>query len=169
MLIRPATLTDIPQIMQLIAEVVPAMIASGNLQWDSNYPNASVFTNDINHDQLWVAEVNGQIAGITAITTDQETEYAQIGWDINETAIVTHRLAVSPYYRGLSIAAALLQQAEHEALRRNIKTLRIDTNANNQATQKLFPKLGYVYAGEIALGFRPGLRFYCYEKRLQAP
>jgi ribosomal protein S18 acetylase RimI-like enzyme len=169
MLIRPATLTDIPQIVQLIAEVVPAMTASGNLQWDSNYPNASVFTNDINHDQLWVAEVNGQIAGITAITTDQEAEYAQIGWDINETAIVTHRLAVSPHYRGLGIAAALLQQAEHEALRRNIKTLRIDTNANNQATQKLFPKLGYVYAGEIGLGFRPGLRFYCYEKRLQAP
>jgi ribosomal protein S18 acetylase RimI-like enzyme len=167
MLIRPATLTDIPQIMQLVAEVVPAMIASGNLQWDSNYPNASVFTNDINHDQLWVAEVNGQIAGITAITTDQEAEYTQVGWDINETAIVTHRLAVSPHYRGLGIAAALLQQAEHEAARRNIKTLRVDTNTNNQATQKLFPKLGYVYAGEIGLGFRPGLRFYCYEKRLQ--
>jgi ribosomal protein S18 acetylase RimI-like enzyme len=99
--------------------------------------------------------------------TDQEAEYAQIGWDINETAIVTHRLAVSPHYRGLGIAATLLQQAESEALRRNIKTLRIDTNANNQATQKLFPKLGYVYAGEIGLGFRPGLRFYCYEKRLQ--
>ncbi|MGF7038645.1 GNAT family N-acetyltransferase [Mucilaginibacter lappiensis] len=167
MLIRPATLTDIPQIMQLVAEVVPAMIASGNLQWDSNYPNASVFTNDINHDQLWVAEVNGQIAGITAITTDQEAEYTQVGWDINETAIVTHRLAVSPHYRGLGIAAALLQQAEHEAVRRKIKTLRVDTNTNNQATQKLFPKLGYVYAGEIGLGFRPGLRFYCYEKRLQ--
>ena len=28
------------------------------------------------------------------------------------------------------------------------------------------PKLGYTYAGEIGLGFRPGLRFRCYEKRL---
>jgi ribosomal protein S18 acetylase RimI-like enzyme len=166
MLILPAILTDIPQIMQLIAEVVPAMIASGNLQWDSNYPNAAVFINDINHDQLWVAEIGGQIAGIAAITTDQEPEYAQVGWDITETAIVIHRLAVSPQHRGLGIAAALLQQAEQEALRRNIKTLRIDTNKNNQATQKLFPKLGYVYAGEIDLSFRPGLRFYCYEKRL---
>jgi hypothetical protein len=26
--------------------------------------------------------------------------------------------------------------------------------------------LGYVFAGEIGLGFRPNLRFYCYEKRL---
>lgn len=166
MIIRQATLTDIPQIMQLIAEVVPIMIASGNLQWNNDYPNIEVFTNDIDQQQLWIAEINGQIAGVSAITTDQEAEYAKIGWDITETAIVTHRLAVSPHYRGKGIAAALLQQAEHEALRRNIKTLHVDTNSNNQATQKLFPKLGYTYAGEIGLEFRPGLRFYCYEKKL---
>lgn len=166
MLIRQAILTDVPQIMLLIAEVVPAMIASGNLQWDNNYPNAAVFADDINKGQLWVAEVEGHIAGISAITTDQETEYAQVGWDLTEIAIVTHRLAVSPQYRGLGIAKALLQQAEQEARNRNIKTLRIDTNTNNEATQKLFPKLGYIYAGEINLGFRPGLRFYCYEKKL---
>ena len=106
------------------------------------------------------------IAGVAAITTDQEPEYAQVGWDLNETAIVTHRLAVSPRYQGQGIAAKLMQQAEVEAIRRNIKTLRIDTNVNNKATQQLFPKLGYKYAGEIGLGFRPNLRFYCYEKRL---
>jgi len=166
MFIRRATLTDIPNILQLIAEVVPVMIASGNLQWDNNYPNADVFTNDIDQNQLWVAEVNHQIAGVSAITTDQEAEYEKVGWDISEPAIVTHRLAVSTHFRGLGIAAALLQQAEKEALSQNIKTLRIDTNTRNQATQKLFPKLGYILAGEIDLGFRPGLRFYCYEKRI---
>jgi hypothetical protein len=44
--------------------------------------------------------------------------------------------------------------------------LRVDTNAQNAATQRLFPKLGYQFAGEIGLEFRPGLRFFCYEKRL---
>lgn len=166
MLIRRAALTDIPDILQLIAEVVPAMIASGNLQWDNNYPNAGVFTNDIEQNQLWVAEVDNQVAGVSAITTDQEAEYEKAGWDISEPAIVTHRLAVSSRFRGLGIAAALLGEAEQEAIRRNIKTLRIDTNTNNQATQKLFPKLGYILAGEIDLSFRPGLRFYCYEKRI---
>ena len=166
MLIRPATLTDIPPIMQLITEVVPAMNASGNFQWDSSYPNAQVFENDIALNQLWVADVDGAIAGIAAITTDQEPEYASVGWDINETAIVTHRLAVSEKYRGKGIAAALLMQAEQEAINRGISVLRIDTNTSNQATQKLFPKLGYNFAGEIGLGFRPNLRFYCYEKRV---
>ena len=164
MVIRLATLADVPQIMQLIAEVVPAMIALGNFQWDSTYPNAQVFEKDIALNQLWVADVDGTIAGVSAITTDQEPEYANVGWDINETAIVTHRLAVSQNYRGRGIAAALLMQAEREAINRGINFLRIDTNTTNQATQKLFPKIGYRFAGEIGLGFRPNLRFYCYQK-----
>jgi len=44
--------------------------------------------------------------------------------------------------------------------------LRVDTNTQNAATQKLFPKLGYTLSGETGLGFRAGLRFLCYEKRL---
>ena len=166
MLLRLAILTDVPSIMQLITEVVPVMNASGNFQWDGSYPNAQVFENDIALNQLWLAEVDGAIAGIAAITTDQEPEYVNVGWDVTEQAIVTHRLAVSARYRGQGVAAALLSQAEREALNRGINVLRIDTNTSNQATQRLFPKLGYKFAGETGLGFRPNLRFYCYEKRL---
>jgi GNAT superfamily N-acetyltransferase len=167
MIIRPATLKDVPTVMQVVKAVVPLMNAAGNMQWDSTYPNAAVFEKDISLNQLWVAEIDGSIAGIAAITTDQEPEYAQVGWDINETAIVTHRLAVNPQFQGKGVAVALLQQAEQNAIARNISLLRIDTNTMNEATQKLFPKLGYIFAGEIGLSFRPGLRFYCYEKRLR--
>jgi RimJ/RimL family protein N-acetyltransferase len=60
----------------------------------------------------------------------------------------------------------LMLQAELVAKQRDIRVLRVDTNTRNEATQRLFPKLGYVLAGETALGFRPALRFRCYEKRL---
>ena len=164
MTIRLAILEDIPAIMQLVAAVVPIMQASGNFQWDNTYPNAQVFENDITLKQLWVADVNGEIGGITAITTDQYAEYTEVGWDITETAIVTHRLAVSVNHRRQGIAKALLKQAENVAQSRGIKILRIDTNSNNKATRLHFPKLGYEFAGEISLSFRPNLRFYCYEK-----
>jgi N-acetylglutamate synthase-like GNAT family acetyltransferase len=166
MIIRAATLNDVPQIMQLIAAVVPLMNAAGTFQWDAAYPNAVVFENDIKLNQLWVADDNGNVAGVAAITTDQEPEYAAVGWDLSETAIVVHRLAVSIHHQGKGIAARLMQQAETEAIKRGISVLRIDTNSANKATRQLFPKLGYEYAGEIGLGFRPNLRFYCYEKRL---
>jgi ribosomal protein S18 acetylase RimI-like enzyme len=164
MIIRLATLEDIPAIMQLVDAVVPTMQASGNFQWDNTYPNAQVFENDIALNQLWVADVDGEIGGITAITTDQYAEYTQVGWDIMETAIVTHRLAVSVNHRRQGIAESLLKQAEIVAQRRGIKILRIDTNSNNKATRLLFPKIGYEFAGEISLSFRPNLKFYCYEK-----
>lgn len=166
MIIRLATLNDIPQILTLIANVIPVMQAAGNFQWDNDYPNKQIFTKDINLNQLWVADITGAIAGVAAITTDQDAEYAQAGLDITETAIVTHRLAVNINYQGRGVAAALLKQAEHEAIRREISVLRIDTNIANKVTQKLFPKLGYILAGEISLDIRPGLRFFCYEKQL---
>ncbi len=152
--------------MVLVRRMVPAMRASGNLQWDEAYPNTEVFQQDIALAQLWVAEIDRQIGGFAAITTDQPPEYAEVGWNLKELAIVVHRLAVDPAWRGRGIAAALMAQAEAVANERGIGVLRVDTNTENAATQRLFPKLGYVLAGEIRLGFRPGLRFLCYEKRL---
>jgi len=164
--LRRAVLDDLDRAMQLVRKAVPLMRASGNLQWDDEYPNAAVFTLDIACGQLWVAEIAGQMAGIAAITTDQSPEYADVGWDLSEKAIVIHRLAVDTDFRGRGVARVLMHQAEVVAKESRIAVLRLDTNSHNQATQKLLPQLGYIYAGEIGLAFRPGLRFYCYEKRL---
>jgi len=75
MQIRPATTADVPAIMQMIAKVVPIMHAAGNYQWGHDYPNPEVFNKDIKIGQLWVADIDGVIAGVTAITTDQDPEY----------------------------------------------------------------------------------------------
>jgi ribosomal protein S18 acetylase RimI-like enzyme len=166
MRIRLATENDLPALMELLRRVVPLMRAAGNLQWDQNYPNETVFQRDIDLGQLWVAEVDTDIAAVAAVTMDQEPDYAQVGWDIEEPAIVVHRLAVDPAFRGLGAAGALMRKAEEVAAERDINVLRVDTNTQNEATQRLFPKLGYQLAGEISLAFRPGLRFLCYEKRL---
>lgn len=166
MRIRLANAEDVDTVMEIVRRVVPLMRESGNLQWDDTYPNAAVFERDVACAQLWIAEIDSQVAGLAAITTDQEAEYANVGWNVTEPALVVHRLAVDPAFRGQGAAAALMHQAEVVARERGIGVLRVDTNSENAATQALFPKLGYVFAGEIAFGFRPGLRFLCYEKRL---
>lgn len=164
--IRRATVADLPAIVALVQAVVPLMNAAGNYQWTSEYPNEAVFRQDIERQHLWVATLGDQLAGIAALTQDQDTEYADADWDAAEPALVTHRLAVSPTAQGHGVAQALLAQAEHEARALGLRTLRVDTNSENTATQRLFPKLGYRFAGEIKLAFRPGLRFFCYEKQL---
>jgi GNAT superfamily N-acetyltransferase len=168
MIIRQATLQDIDPIMQLIAEVLPIMQATGNLQWDHTYPNAAVYTSDVEAGQLWVADVDGFVAGVIAvIVNEQEPEYAQVpGWDVTEPCIVAHRLAVSPHMQGKGIAAQLLQQCEVVAIKNNIALVRLDTNSVNRPMQNLFLKLGYNLGGEIELNKRPGLTFMAFEKRL---
>jgi ribosomal protein S18 acetylase RimI-like enzyme len=164
--VRAAGVADVPEIMNLVSRVVPLMRATGNLQWDHTYPNPPVFERDIELGQLWVLEEEGRIAGVAAITRDTEPEYRNVGWDIDEPAIVVHRLAVDPEFRGKGIAESLMRHAEAIARERGIAVLRVDTNSENAATQKLFPKLGYTLSGETGFSFRPGLRFRCYEKRL---
>lgn len=164
--IRLATFSDLPAILAIVREVVPQMHATGNFQWENTYPNETVFRQDIEKQQLWVAGPDNRVAGVAALTTEQDEEYAQADWDVAESALVTHRLAVHPDFQGRGVAAALLQRAETLAVERGLSVLRVDTNSENAATQYLFPKLGYRFAGEISLRFRPGLRFYCYEKRV---
>ncbi|MBJ6108487.1 GNAT family N-acetyltransferase [Hymenobacter sp. BT523] len=163
---RRATLADVPAILALVRRVVPLMNASGNFQWSADYPNEAVFTADVKQNNLWVAELDGAVVGVAALTQDQDAEYAQADWDVTEPALVTHRLAVDPAAQGRGVALALMTEAEKQAAVQGLRVLRVDTNSENAATQRLFPKLGYRFAGEISLAFRPGLRFFCYEKRL---
>ena len=164
--LRPATLADVPAALALVRRVVPLMRASGNHQWDDSYPNAAVFEHDVALGQLWLAEIGGSVAGVAALTAEQEPEYADVGWDLAEASVVVHRLAVDPAFRGNGVAAALMLQAEVVARARQAWVVRVDTSTANAATQRLFPKLGYALSGEINLAACPGQRFLCYEKRL---
>ena len=168
MLVRQGRIKEAVPVMELVRRAVPLMRANGNLQWDAQYPNAAVFERDVEKAQLWMAkEEQGQILGFAAITTDQEPEDAEVGWDTSELAVVVHRLAVDPSFQGERHRHGLDASGRgswQEGVESGI--LRVDTNTQNEATQRLFPKLGYSLAGDGGLGFRPGLRFCCYEKRL---
>jgi ribosomal protein S18 acetylase RimI-like enzyme len=166
MQIRLAMRADVATVIELLRRVVPSMRAAGNLQWDEHYPTAAVFEHDVEQRQLWVAEVDGALAGMVAVTTGPEPEYGHAGWAVEEAGVMVHRLAVSPEFRGAGIAAALMRKAEEVARERGIPAVRTDTSAENEVAQRLFLKLGYGKTGEIGLSFRPGLRVVCYEKRL---
>jgi ribosomal protein S18 acetylase RimI-like enzyme len=168
MRIRLAVREDVGAVLELLRRIVPSMRAAGNLQWDESYPCAAVFEHDVEQEQLWVAEIDGALAGMVAVTTGQEPDYGHAGWDVEEAGVMVHRLAVDPKFRGAGMAAALMQKAEDVAVERGIPAVRTDTSAENEAAQRLFLKLGYRKTGEISLSFRPGLRVICYEKRLRS-
>lgn len=156
-----------PAVMALMRRVVPLMQSAGNQQWTASYPSEATFTRDVERGDLWVAETeDGILAGVAAINTEQQPEYADAGLDIGEAAMVVHRLSVDPNSRSAGVATALMRKAEEIAWERGIAVMRLDTNTQNFAAQRLFVKLGYVFAGEVSFAGRTGLRFLCYQKRL---
>ena len=86
------------------------MNQEGNYQWNEHYPIEADFFKDIDNGDLYVAvDLDHSIVGFSgnsniflevifelAITTDQPKEYSEVGLDIQEMAIVPHRLAVVP-------------------------------------------------------------------------
>lgn len=165
--LRLATHEDIDSVMIIINTVVPLMNAEDNYQWDNVYPTQEIFVNDIEEKQLWVTEVNGVIAGVGALTTQQPDEYKTVGWDINTPCIVPHRVAVRPDYRNLGLAKLIIQHADVLAKERGYDYVRIDTCTKNKAMNALFVKLGFQYVGQLSfLSKPPGMRFNCYDKKI---
>ena len=62
--VRLATEPDLPAIMEIIKAVVPMMQASGNFQWDSQYPLEDNFRTDIADGVCYVAEVESTLVGV---------------------------------------------------------------------------------------------------------
>lgn len=169
--LRKATMDDLSSVVRICNVVVPLLNAENNYQWNNTYPLSADFEKDIANEVLWVAVVNGEVAGFAALTSDQSEEYAEVGWDLNEPAIVPHRVAVDPAFRGKSIALQFMLTAEDLAREAGYKYVRIDTNVKNVPMQNLFSKLNYEFAGEISFKNKPviyeKMMFKCYQKVIQ--
>jgi GNAT superfamily N-acetyltransferase len=163
--LRKAATSDLPEVVRICTEAVKLLNAEGNFQWNETYPVFADFEKDVANNELWVATVDGKVAGFAALTMDQPEEYAHVGWDISEPAIVPHRVATDPAHRGKSIAAKFMHKAEDLAREAGYKSVRVDTNKINMPMQKMFNKLEYKYAGDIKLKGKPShMDFVCYHK-----
>lgn len=165
-MIRKATIKDLPQIMDIINEIVKEMQIIQNYQWNSTYPTSSVFLNDIKNENLYVyQDISNEIIGLICVDCHQPNEYKNLNWSLSNEAIVIHRMAVNTNFRGKNIGRTLMNHAEKLARKSNISILKTDTYSTNINMNALIKKLEYSFVGEINIMERPH-PFYCYEKIL---
>ena len=164
---KKAVAAQIPEIWIILQQAIARRKADGSQQWQDGYPNPEVILNDINKAAGYILLDGEIIIGYTAILINDEPEYENIQgkWLSDSDFVVFHRVAITQEYLGKGIAKILMQEIENFATVHSIKSIKADTNFDNQAMIAIFEKSHYVYCGEVY--FRGSPR-RAYEKILTA-
>ncbi|MGO1970555.1 MAG: GNAT family N-acetyltransferase [Levilactobacillus brevis] len=170
MLLRQATMADLPQIESIIRDGRELLAAQAIDQWQGSYPNTSILVDDIHQGWTVVLEENNEILGTAAIIPGEDPTYKEIeGQWLTKQApyLAIHRVAVSSHHHGRGLAGELFQrlfdQIDHAA---NIESVRTDTHPQNMAMQHVIKKNGFSETGTIDLTAAglPGTKDFAYER-----
>ena len=170
---RKATKADIPAVAAIYADT-HTEIEAGRLSvgWiRSIYPGVHTAEAAVERDDLFVAEVNGEIVGTAIINHRQEEMYADAPWEFeapDDKVMVLHTLVISPKHSGKGYGSLFVGFYEDYALRHGCPYLRMDTNAVNVRAQAMYARLGYKAMGVVPCDFNgiPDIRLMLLEKRL---
>lgn len=150
---RPAQMSDLPVIMEIIAAAKDFLKASGSPQWQSGYPATTDIEQDIMADNAYVLLVAGQIAGYAAVIIGDEPTYHNIAhgsWQNTTAPYATiHRLALAPTFRGQHLSYFFFSNIITMVVGHGVHNLRLDTYRHNQPVQRLASHFDFVRRGEI--------------------
>lgn len=151
---RKSVEKDIDEIMKIINEAKLYFKENNINQWQDGYPNEEVILNDIKNKESFVIIENNKVAGTVVISFRGEKTYNKIyegKWLSNNDYAVIHRIAISSEFKGLGIGSIIIQEAQKLAFKRNISSIKIDTQKDNISMQKLLIKNDFKYCGLIYL------------------
>lgn len=165
MTIRKASIEDIPDILAITKACALHMINNGIFQWNENYPNASIFNKDIQHEALYVL-VNDHLEVIGSIVLSElmDEEYKAVKWlTNNEKNLYIHRLAIHPKEQGKGYAQHLMNFAENFAKKYSFLSVRLDTFSLNKRNNIFYQKRGYKQLNDVYFPKQSNAPFHCYE------
>lgn len=163
-MIRKAVHEDVFQAAQVLEEVKIHMLNEGIDQWDQEYPNSKVLTEDIEKGEGFVYEEEGKVLSYMALNELCDEEYNDLNWKTSTPFIVIHRLYVKPTAQGKGISSKMIRYAEEFALQNEYQSIRFDAFSLNDTANMVYTKKGYELVGTVR--FRKGI-FNCYEKAVK--
>jgi len=166
-MIRKATLSDLPYILNIIKNCTNHMINNKIFQWNENYPSKGIFNTDIKKKNLYIIEHSKTIIGCVMKSMIQSEAYKNVNWKTeNKKNLYVHRLAVDPKYQGKGFGIKLMNFVEENALKNNYLSIRLDTFSKNKRNVKFYKKRGYIKIEDIYFLNQSVYPFYCFEKIL---
>ena len=137
--------------MALIDQAKAHLKAQGIDQWQTGYPDLACIQRDLQNQKGYFLADGGKAAGYLCIDFDGEPAYLDLKrqWSSDAPYAVVHRMAISDEYRGQGIASMAFDLVRQLCLSRDVRRIRVDTDADNQKMQHILAKNGFTYRGTI--------------------
>lgn len=164
---RKAVKADISSIMNIISQAKDYFKKQGINQWQDNYPNSEIISNDIDNNYSYVLLKEDSIVATAAVSFDGEKTYDYIyegQWISNNEYAVIHRIAVDNNFKGLGLSSQIIKNVEELCLKKGVYSIKVDTHEENLSMQKLLKKNKFQYCGIIYLEY--GSKRIAFEKIL---
>ena len=146
--IRHAVQTDLDDILTIYGQARLFMRQQGNMhQWTNGYPQRELVEKDIQNQNCYVCESNGELVGVFCYFQSPDPTYAQIydgNWLNDAPYGVIHRIAVTSHRKGVASAC-------YDFALTKCPNLRIDTHQDNLPMQRSLAKYGFQKCGTILL------------------
>ena len=173
MTIRPATAADLNGITAIYDAILDREEAGPvYTNWQrGKYPTTDTARQALEAGTLYVGEENGFLWGVVNLNGIQLSEYDVIPWTIpaeRDRVAVIHTLCIHPAASGQGRAKQMVAFCEEESRRQGKTVMRLDTWEGNLPANRMYPALGYRYAGAAEFFFQGFIReiLNCYEKVL---
>ncbi|MGD1947340.1 MAG: GNAT family N-acetyltransferase [Croceivirga sp.] len=138
-MIRRAKISEIGDILKITKACAQFMAQNGIHQWNEHYPSRSAFEKDMERNELYVKEKNGNIIGGIVISDLMDEEYLPIKWlTQNDRNIYIHRVFIHPDEQGKGHAQTMMGYAEDYARKNEFISVRLDTFSQNKRNQRFY-------------------------------
>ncbi|MBQ7839138.1 MAG: GNAT family N-acetyltransferase [Lachnospiraceae bacterium] len=146
--IRAAKSEEYNSVRNFYYELIDAMRdAQYRPGWEKDiYPAPEFLQNSIEKGELFLGEMDGQIAACMAVNHEYNAGYKTARWSVeaaDSELLVIHALGVSRTLSGRGIAKQMVQHVIDTARQNHIKTIRLDVLEGNLPAEKAYTKLGF--------------------------
>ena len=158
MVIRKGTKDDVDAVSALYDEVCDDLESHTNYPgWRKGiYPDRQDAERGIGENGLFVAELEGEIAGTFILRHQPEAGYALADWKMElpySDIFVVYTLAVSPRFSCRGIGESMMKFILSYAAGQGMKAVRLDVYEKNTPAVRLYEKLGFQYVDTVDLGY----------------
>lgn len=161
---RLAENNDLDRVFNIYSKAIEEMDKHNINQWDELYPDKEILQEDIDNKELYIGEIEGEIACAYVLNSECDEEYEKGRWQYKYASFnIIHRLCVNPKFQNKGIAGKTINHIEDLLKDKDIESIRLDVYSLNPFALRLYEKAGYKKVGNAY--WRKG-EFYLMEKKI---